>query len=52
MLIHEASVLLVIGNAMRLLRPAGGRAHGTRRPRHPVSGSPDTSERARTTQAA
>jgi Cd2+/Zn2+-exporting ATPase len=52
MLIHEASVLLVIGNAMRLLRPADGGTHRPRRPRHPASGSPDTFERARITQAA
>jgi Cd2+/Zn2+-exporting ATPase len=52
MLIHEASVLLVIGNAMRLLRPAGDRTHRQHDCRDPGSGSPDTSERARIEQAA
>jgi Cd2+/Zn2+-exporting ATPase len=44
MLVHEASVLLVIVNAMRLLRPAPTR-RGTPRPALPQAGGVRTAER-------
>jgi Cd2+/Zn2+-exporting ATPase len=44
MLVHEASVLLVIVNAMRLLRPAPTR-RGTPRPAQPQAGGVRTAER-------
>jgi Cd2+/Zn2+-exporting ATPase len=55
MLVHEASVLIVIGNAMRLLRPTGARSRrpgGRDRPGRRNPSAPAEPEQARAAQPA